>query len=83
MRCLCTNSAWSKAERGPKLNLKFGPQCFLSDPTWFVCKAVTFFNEIDLHPHNSYYLRNTIKLIRRSSSVIDEYIYSVRLHDIW
>jgi len=26
MRCLCTNSAWSKAERGPKLNLKFGPR---------------------------------------------------------
>ena len=49
----------------------------------FVCRAVTFFNEIDLHPHNSYHLRNTIKLIRRSSSIIDEYIYSVRLHDIW
>jgi hypothetical protein len=58
-------------------------QCLLSDATYFVCKAVTFFNEINLHPHNSYHLRNTIKLIRRSSSIIDEYIYSVRLHDIW
>jgi hypothetical protein len=58
-------------------------QCFLSDPALFVCKAITFFNEIDLHPHNSYHPRNTIKLIRRSSSIIDEYIYSVRLHDIW
>ena len=58
-------------------------QGFLGDPTCFVYRAVTFFNEIDLHPHNSYHLRNTIKLIRRSSSIIDEYIYSVRLHDIW
>jgi len=57
-------------------------QGFLGDPTCFVCRAVTFFNEIDLPPHNSYYLRNTVKLIRRSSSIIDEYIYSVRLYDI-
>jgi hypothetical protein len=55
---------------------------FLSDATYFVCRAVTFSNEIDLHPYNSYYLRNTIKMIRRSSSIIDKYIYSVRLHDI-
>ena len=58
-------------------------QTLLSDATYFVCRAVTFFNEINLHPHNSYHLRNTTKLIRRSSSIIDEYIYSVRLHDIW
>ena len=58
-------------------------QTLLSDATCFVCRAVTFFNEIDLYPHSSYHLRNTIKLIRRSSSIIDEYIYSVRLHDIW
>jgi len=47
-------------------------QTLLSDPTLFVCKAVTFFNEIDLYPYNSYYFRNTVKLIRRSSSIIDE-----------
>src|SRR6266705_4658 len=58
-------------------------QCFLSNPALFICKAITFFNEIDLHPHNSYLPRNTIKLIRRSSSIIDEYIYSACLHDIW
>ena len=57
-------------------------QGFLGDPTCFVCRAITFFNEIDLPPHNSYYLRNTVKLIRRSSSIIDKYIYSVRLYDI-
>ena len=58
-------------------------QYLLSDATYFVCRVVTFFNEINLHPHNSYYLRNTIKSICKSSSIIDEYIYSVRLHDIW
>ena len=47
-------------------------QPFLSDATLFVCKAVTFFNEIDLHPYNSYYLRNTLKLIHRSSSIVDQ-----------
>jgi len=57
-------------------------QGFLGDPTCFVCRAVTFFNEINLPPHNSYHLRNTVKLIRRSSSIIDKYIYSVRLYDI-
>jgi len=39
-------------------------------------------NKINLYPYNSYYLRNTVKLIRRSSFIIDKYIYSVRLHDI-
>ena len=57
-------------------------QGLLGNPTCFIYRAVTFFNEINLHPHNSYYLRNTIKLIRRSSSIIDEYIYLVRLYDI-
>jgi len=57
-------------------------QGFLGDPTYFVYRAVTFFNEINLPPYNSYYLRNTVKLIRRSSSIIDKYIYSVRLYDI-
>ena len=52
-------------------------QCFLSDPTLLVCRAVTFFNEIDLYFHNSHHLRNTVKLIRRSSSIIDEYIYPI------
>ena len=50
---------------------------FLSDATYFICRAVTFFNEINLHPHNSYYLRNTIKLIYRSSSIIDKYLYPI------
>ena len=57
-------------------------QGFLGDPTYFVYRAVTFFNEINLPPYNSYYLRNTVKLIRRSSSIIDKYIYSVRLYNI-
>ena len=57
-------------------------QCFLSDPTLFICRAVTFFNEIDLHPHNSYYLRNTVKLIRRSSSIINKFIYPISPRDI-
>src|SRR6266571_4791546 len=57
-------------------------QDFLSGPTCFVCRAVTFFNEIDLHLHNSYYLRNTIKLIRRSSSIIDQYIYPISSRDV-
>ena len=52
-------------------------QRFLSDATYFICRAVTFLNEIDLPPHNSYYLRNTIKLIRRSSSIINEFIYPI------
>ena len=47
-------------------------QGFLGDLTYFVCRAVTFFNEIDLHFHNSYYLRNTVKLICRCSLIIDE-----------
>ena len=46
-------------------------QPFLSDATLFIYRAVTFFNEINLHPYNSYYLRNTIKLIYRSSSIIN------------
>jgi len=57
-------------------------QTLLSNATYFIYRAVTFFNEINLHSYNSYYLRNTTKLIRRSSSIINEYIYSVRLHDI-
>ena len=57
-------------------------QHFLSDVTLFVCRAVTFFNEINLHPHNSYYFRNTVKLIRRSSSIIDEYIYPISPRDV-
>ena len=57
-------------------------QRFLSDATLFVCRAVTFFNEINLRPHNSYYLRNTVKLIRRSSSIIDEYIYPISPRDV-
>jgi len=47
-------------------------QRFLSDATYSVYRAVTFFNKINLHPYNSYYLRNTIKLIYRSSSIIDK-----------
>ena len=39
--------------------------------------TVPFFNEINLHPYSSYYLRNTVKLIRRSSSIIDKYIYPI------
>jgi len=58
-------------------------QGFLGKLTCFVCRVVTFFNEIDLHLYNSYHLRNTVKLICRSSSIIDKYIYSVSLHDIW
>ena len=46
-------------------------QHLLSGPTYFVCRAVTFFNKIDLYPHNSYHLRNTIKLIRKSSYIIN------------
>ena len=57
-------------------------QGLLGDPTYFVYRVVTFFNEIDLHPHNRYYLRNTIKLIRRSSSIIDEYIYLISPRDV-
>jgi len=57
-------------------------QRFLSDATYFVYRAVTFFNEINLHPHSSYYLRNTVKLIRRSSSIIDEYIYPISPRDV-
>jgi hypothetical protein len=57
-------------------------QRLLSDATCFVCRAVTFVNKINLYFHNNY-LRNAVKLIRGSSSIIDEYIYSVRLHDIW
>ena len=44
----------------------------LSDPTYFIYRAVTFFNGIDLHPHNSYYFGNIIKLIRRSGFIIDK-----------
>jgi hypothetical protein len=43
----------------------------LSGPTCFIYRTITFFNEINLRPHNSYYLRNTVKLIRRSGSIID------------
>ena len=57
-------------------------QRFLSNATLFVCRAVTFFNEIDLHPHNSHHLRNTIKLIRRSGSIINEYLYSISPCDV-
>jgi len=57
-------------------------QRFLSDPTLFVCRAVTFFNEINLHPHSSYYLRNTVKLIRGSSSIINKYIYLISPRDV-
>ena len=46
-------------------------QGFLGDLTCFIYRAVTFFNEINLPPHNSYYLRNTVKLICRSSSIIN------------
>ena len=45
-------------------------------------KSSTFFNEINLHPYSSYYLRNTIKLIRRSSSIIDEYLYPISPRDV-
>ena len=44
----------------------------LSDTTYFVYRAVTFFNEIDLHPHNSSYIKNIVKIIRRTSSIIDQ-----------
>jgi len=47
-------------------------QTLLSDATYFVYRAVTFFNEINLHPYNSYFLRSIIKLIRRTSSIIDQ-----------
>jgi hypothetical protein len=32
MRCICSNSAWYEAERGPKLNLKLGPRRVFSGP---------------------------------------------------
>jgi hypothetical protein len=57
-------------------------QHFLSDPTLFICGAVTFLNKINLTPHNSYYLINTVKLIRRSSSIIDQYIYPITPRDV-
>jgi len=44
--------------------------------------TVTFFNEINLHPHSSYYLRNTVKLIRGSSSIINKYIYFISPHNV-
>ena len=58
-------------------------QILLSVSSKFVYRAVTFFNETDLHPYNRYYLENTVILIRGTSSIIDEYSYSVRLHDVW
>jgi hypothetical protein len=57
-------------------------QDLLSGPTYFVYRAVTFFNEINLYPYNSYHLRNTVKLIRRSSSIIDQYIYPISPYNI-
>ena len=57
-------------------------QGLLGGPALFVCNAVTFFNEIDLHFHNSHHLRNTVKLIRRSSSIIDEYICPIGHRDV-
>ena len=57
-------------------------QGLLGDPTCFVYKTVTFFNKIDLYPHNSYYLINTIKLTCRSSSIINKYIYPISLRDV-
>ena len=54
----------------------------LSGETYFVYREVTLFNEVNLHLHNRYYLESTVILIRRTSSIIDEYIYSVRLHDV-
>jgi hypothetical protein len=47
-------------------------QTLLSDATYFVYRAVTFFNEINLHPYSSYFLRSIIKLICRTSSIIDQ-----------
>jgi len=57
-------------------------QTLLSDATYFVYRAVTFFNEIDLHPYSSYYLKNTVKLIRRSSSIINKYLYPISPRDV-
>ena len=57
-------------------------QTLLSDATCFVCRAVTFFNKINLHPHSSYYLGNTVKLIRGSSSIIDGYPYPISPRDV-
>ena len=54
----------------------------LSGETYFVYREVTLFNEVNIHLHNRYYLESTVILIRRTSSIIDEYIYSVRLHDV-
>src|ERR1700679_2314927 len=48
-------------------------------PTNFIKRVVQiyveqspFFNEIDLYPHNSSHLKSTIKLIRRTSSIINQ-----------
>ena len=49
----------------------------LGNLTYFIYRAVTFLNKIKLHPYNSYYLRNTIKLIRGNSSIINKYIYPI------
>jgi len=57
-------------------------QGLLGGLTCFICRAVTFFNKINLHPHNSYYLRNTIKLIRRTGSIINKYLYLISPRDI-
>ena len=48
----------------------------------FIYIAVTFFNKINLHPYCSYYLRNTIKSIRRNSSIINKYLYPISPCDI-
>ena len=49
-------------------------QGFLGDPTCFVCRVVTFFNESDLYPHNSFYIKNIIKLIYRTSFIINRFL---------
>ena len=60
--------AMSQRTKGQSEGLSQG---FLGGPTCFIYRAVTFFNKINLYLHNSYRLRNTIKLICRSGSIIN------------
>jgi len=57
-------------------------QTLLSYATCFIYRAAAFFNKINLYPHSSYYLRNTVKLIFRSSFIIEEYLYPINLRDV-
>ena len=47
-------------------------QGFLGDPTCFVCRAVTFFNEIVKATHIRSGAAYKLKIIARTSSIIDQ-----------